>query len=76
VTATATVRCHAPGCTKLVPLAKFGCTSHWFALSRPVRDAIKRTASLPLTHRDRREAVKAAIREWREPTRPTAPEAA
>lgn len=35
--------CHWPGCDKQVPPAMWGCTSHWFAIPKPLRDAIWRT---------------------------------
>ena len=34
--------CHAHGCTKQVPPALFMCKQHWFALRKPLRDAIWR----------------------------------
>ncbi|MBY0459370.1 MAG: hypothetical protein K2V38_18750 [Gemmataceae bacterium] len=32
--------CHWPGCTRQVPPARWGCKPHWFALPKPLRDAI------------------------------------
>jgi len=32
--------CHWPGCTRQVPPAKWGCTPHWFALPKDLRDRI------------------------------------
>ena len=32
--------CHWPGCEKQVPPAMWGCKPHWFALPKPIRDAI------------------------------------
>lgn len=37
-----THRCHAHGCDKPVPPRMFACKPHWFALRKPVRDAIWR----------------------------------
>lgn len=34
--------CHAHGCTRRVPPAMFACKPHWFALRKPMRDAIWR----------------------------------
>lgn len=34
--------CHAHGCTKEVPPAKFACRKHWFAVRKVLRDAILR----------------------------------
>lgn len=34
--------CHAHGCNKKVPPAMFACKSHWYALRKPMRDAIWR----------------------------------
>lgn len=34
--------CHWPGCTRLVPPAKWGCVRHWFMLPAELRDAIWR----------------------------------
>lgn len=33
-------RCHAHGCNAPVPPAMFMCRPHWFALRKPLRDAI------------------------------------
>lgn len=32
--------CHWPGCNKPVPPAMWGCTGHWFALPKRLRDKI------------------------------------
>ena len=32
--------CHWPGCERQVPPAMWGCKQHWFALPKPLRDAI------------------------------------
>lgn len=32
--------CHWPGCKSQVPLAKWGCSHHWFKLPKDIRDAI------------------------------------
>lgn len=32
--------CHWPGCTKQVPPAMWGCTSHWYALPQRLRNKI------------------------------------
>lgn len=32
--------CHWPGCEKQVPPAMWGCTPHWFALPKALRDRI------------------------------------
>jgi hypothetical protein len=43
----------------------FACRSDWFALSKPVRDAIWATATpAKILTRERREAVQAAMEEW------------
>ena len=34
--------CHWPGCEKQVPPAMWGCTQHWYALPKPLRDRIWR----------------------------------
>lgn len=41
------------------------CKPHWYQLSKPVRDAIWATVSLPTLHPDRRAALTAALEEWR-----------
>lgn len=41
------------------------CKPHWYQLSKPVRDAIWATAGLPALHPDRRQALEAALEEWR-----------
>lgn len=32
--------CHAPGCSRSVPPKMFACRNHWYALPKPIRDAI------------------------------------
>lgn len=32
--------CHAHGCNRRVPPSMFACKPHWFALPKPIRDAI------------------------------------
>lgn len=32
--------CHWPGCTQLVPPAKWGCVKHWYMLPSKLRSAI------------------------------------
>lgn len=32
--------CHWPGCPRFVPPAKWGCTKHWFALPKGLRDEL------------------------------------
>lgn len=32
--------CHWPGCTQQVPPAMWGCTKHWYALPKVLRDKI------------------------------------
>ena len=34
--------CHAHGCNRPVPPAMFACKPHWYALPKPIRDAIWR----------------------------------
>jgi hypothetical protein len=34
--------CHAHGCERRVPPSMFACKHHWFALRKPLRDAIWR----------------------------------
>lgn len=34
--------CHWTGCARQVPPAMWGCKQHWFALPKPLRDAIWR----------------------------------
>lgn len=36
-------KCHWPGCEQFVPPAKWGCSKHWFALPKEIRDEIWRT---------------------------------
>lgn len=40
--ATPVHTCHAHGCDKPVPTKMFACRRHWFALRKPLRDAIWR----------------------------------
>jgi hypothetical protein len=48
--------CHWPGCTRKVPPAMWGCRPHWFALPKPIRDAIWRTYR-PGQERDRQPSA-------------------
>lgn len=45
--------CHAHGCTRAVPPKLFMCKSHWYALPKPVRDAVWREYR-PGQERDKR----------------------
>jgi hypothetical protein len=42
----------------------FACRRDWFALSKPIRDAIYATAGKSLLDHDRRAAIEAAREEW------------
>ena len=44
--------CHAPGCLTPVPPKMFACRPHWYALPKPLRDAIW------ATYRDGQEITK------------------
>ena len=44
--------CHAPGCKTPVPSKMFACRPHWYALPKPMRDAIW------ATYRDGQEVTK------------------
>lgn len=57
-------KCPRPGCNKRVPNSKFACREDWFALSRPVRDAIWATKDLTVLVPERRGAFQAAQEEW------------
>ena len=59
-----THRCPAGTCTAQVPNRLLACPPHWGQLSRRAKQAIRSTASLPLLHRDRRAALRAARDEW------------
>jgi hypothetical protein len=55
--------CPHPDCQQQISRHLFACRTHWFQLSKPVRDAIYATASRGVT-RERIDAVKAAMQEW------------
>lgn len=57
-------RCPRRGCTQVVDNKIFACWRDWYALSKPVRDAIYATARLHSLHPDRRAAFDAAREEW------------
>jgi hypothetical protein len=52
--------CHWPGCEKSVPPAMWGCTPHWFALPKRLRDRIW------ATYRRGQEDTKTPSREYLE----------
>jgi hypothetical protein len=61
----ATHRC--PGCHKAdVPNTQLGCRPCWYALSKPVRDAVWATVKLPTLHPDRLNALESALEEWQD----------
>jgi hypothetical protein len=60
-----THRCPAPGCTVVISNRIFACRPHWYALSKPVREAIKATAGLTIFDPARRAAIQSAWEEWR-----------
>jgi hypothetical protein len=57
-------KCPKNGCRVRVPNSKLACRTHWYQLSKPVRDAVYATAHLGLLHPDRRAALDAALEEW------------
>lgn len=63
--------CPAPGCTRSLPPRLLMCRSHWFALPKPLRDAVWREYR-PGQERDHKpsadylDAVREAIRYLRE----------
>jgi len=60
-------RHHCPrrGCKALLPYHLFACKRDWFALSVPVREAIRATSGLHVMEKDRRDAIEAAREEWK-----------
>jgi hypothetical protein len=56
-------RCHWPDCPRLVPPAMWGCTPHWFALPKDLRDRIW------AAYRRGQEDTKAPSREYVEAAR-------
>jgi hypothetical protein len=58
-------KCPAPRCTLMIRTSLLACRPHWYALSKPVREAIWATAGLSILHPDRRAALTAAMEEWR-----------
>lgn len=58
-------KCPAPGCTLMIRRTLLACKPHWYQLSKSVRDAVWATAGLPALHPDRRQALEAALEEWR-----------
>lgn len=49
-------RCHASGCNRAVPARMFMCRDHWYALPKPMRDAIWATYR-PGQERDKRPSA-------------------
>jgi hypothetical protein len=58
-------RCPRPGCRSEVDNRLFSCREDWFALSRAARGGIYATASMGLLSGPRREAIQAALDEWK-----------
>jgi hypothetical protein len=58
-------KCPAPKCAVMIRGNLLACRPHWYSLSKPVRDAIWATVGLPTLHPDRRQALEAALEEWR-----------
>jgi len=60
--------CHWPGCAKQVPPAKWGCSEHWFALPKHLRDRIWATyrPGQEITRTPSREYLEVArqVQEW------------
>ena len=61
-------RCHWPGCTEQVPPAKWGCSTHWFQLPKPLRAAIWNTyragQEVSMSPSVEYLAAAAAVRKW------------
>lgn len=57
--------CPRRGCDAQVPDSLFACRADWFRLSKPVRDAIWATNGRPLGNRERLNAIRAALEEWK-----------
>jgi len=60
--------CHWPGCAAQVPPAMWGCTKHWFALPKDLRDRVWR-AYRPGQEKDQRPSreyveVARAVQDW------------
>jgi hypothetical protein len=47
-----------------VPNHLFACRNHWYALSLPTRNLIYATAHLPVMDPERRNAFRAADKDW------------
>lgn len=58
-------RCPRRTCGAVVPNALFACAADWAALSRSVQQQIYRTAEMGLLSIPRRQAIQAAIDEWK-----------
>lgn len=56
-------KCPSPSCLIEVPNTRFACRTHWFALSADTREAVTRTARLPLLNPERWDAINTAIEE-------------
>lgn len=60
--------CHWPGCDREVRPAMWGCSPHWFAIPKPLRDGIWRTyrpgQEITKTPSDAYLAAARAVQEW------------
>jgi hypothetical protein len=57
-------QCPRRGCPRFVDNRIFCCAPDWFALSKPARDGISRTARAHLLSPERRAAIEICRREW------------
>lgn len=57
--------CPAPGCTKTVPREQLACRRHWYAIPRPLRDAVWTEYQRGPQSTAHMAAVNAAIRSLR-----------
>lgn len=65
---TQTHTCHWPGCTRVVPPAMWGCTTHWYTLPKDLRRKVW-TAYVPgqeVTKTPSREYIEVAkeVQAW------------
>lgn len=59
-------RCPRRTCRAVVPNALFACVVDWGLLSGATQRGIYRTAKMSLLSEPRREAIQAAVDEWKE----------
>lgn len=55
--------CNWPGCRRPIPLAQWGCNTHWYSLPTEIRDQIWQAYGKPAAWQEANEAAQAWIKD-------------